>query len=107
MLERKLELLHFSPFESMSTSAVTPDMGVAALSALMAEDGPIVNVVILHTDGSVSEKSVDMSPKAYTVSAVLASLRSQQFETSIHLGFWLPAFQFAWRTFYVLFFSDC
>ena len=45
------------------------DMGAAALSALMAEEGPIVNVVMLHTDGTVSEKSVDMSPKANSVSA--------------------------------------
>ena len=51
-------------------SASMPDaMGAAALTALMAEEGPIVNVVILHPDGTVSEKSVDMSPKANSVSA--------------------------------------
>ncbi len=49
------------------------DMGAAALSALMAEEGPIVNVVILHADGSITEKKVDMSPKANSVSADFAS----------------------------------
>ena len=49
-------------------------MDAAALTALMAQDGPVVQCVLLKADGTKAAVKVDMTPKANAIVGVIGGV---------------------------------